>query len=277
MPQARRVRTEGHGFHARLGHAPDSGHGILRSTAGSLLNAGQLAFRPLGGPPRPGRMRTAIAGSWPVDDPTNRPPLGSTSAAVPHQPGRAPETRQVLQLHDRALLHPRRPLALAAARPIDALLDMHPGRLAGLIVDGKDGHVGQSDEQRAHARRVGLHRGSGGAVGVGSPILRAPVPHAVDPSYTPTPRSDPKRRRPRDRRSGGRRRLSRPLASRQGSSSVIVPKPRPQKPPIVALVGADSPITIASSGSSTASPRTTTWATCRVVPRGNVSVPEAAT
>jgi hypothetical protein len=40
---------------------------------------------------------------------------------------------------------------------------MHADRLAGLVVDGEDAHVGQSDEERAHVHGVGLHRGSGGS------------------------------------------------------------------------------------------------------------------
>jgi hypothetical protein len=36
---------------------------------------------------------------------------------------------------------------------------------ARLVLDAEDGHVGQADEQRAHARRVGLHTGSGGSTG----------------------------------------------------------------------------------------------------------------
>jgi len=34
------------------------------------------------------------------------------------------------------------------------LLDMLAGRLGRLIIDGEDSHVGQADEQRAHARGV---------------------------------------------------------------------------------------------------------------------------
>jgi hypothetical protein len=32
--------------------------------------------------------------------------------------------------------------------------------LVALVIDGEDSHVGQSDETLAHARSVGLHRGS---------------------------------------------------------------------------------------------------------------------
>jgi hypothetical protein len=82
---------------------------------------------------------------------------------VPHQPSWPPEARKVHQLDDRALLHPRRHPTLAAARPVDALFDMHADRLAGLVVDPEHGHIGQADEHRAHARSVDLHRGSGGS------------------------------------------------------------------------------------------------------------------
>jgi hypothetical protein len=65
---------------------------------------------------------------------------------VPHQPGRAPEAPQIDQLDDRTVLHPRRGAAVHTAGPVDALFDMNTDRLAGPIVDGEHGHVGQSDE-----------------------------------------------------------------------------------------------------------------------------------
>jgi hypothetical protein len=61
-----------------------------------------------------------------------------------------------------------------------------------VIFDADHGHVGQPDKQRAHARSVGLHRGSGGWTGVGTSDSGAPAPHPRTPrsaSY-PTRRSE---------------------------------------------------------------------------------------
>jgi hypothetical protein len=41
---------------------------------------------------------------------------------------------------------------------------MDTDRFGALVVDGEHVHVGQSDETLAHARSVGLPRGSGGSM-----------------------------------------------------------------------------------------------------------------
>jgi hypothetical protein len=63
------------------------------------------------------------------------------------------------------------------------------------VLGAEDCHARQADEQHAHARRVGLRSGSGAD----------PCTAPGRPSYAPTPRSNPKRRRtksPRARRAG---------------------------------------------------------------------------
>jgi hypothetical protein len=55
---------------------------------------------------------------------------------------------------------------------------MHPQRLTGSDLDADNGDIGQADEQGAHARSVGLHRGSGASVGVGTTDSSGPRCHA---------------------------------------------------------------------------------------------------
>jgi len=116
------------------------------------------------------------------------PVRAAPAVLAPHQPGRATEARQVHQLDQGTVLHPRRCATCPATGSFDTRLDMHTDRLAGLVVDGEDGHIGQADEQRAHARSVGLHRGSGGAVGVGTTDSPSPCAAPGGPQlhpYTP--------------------------------------------------------------------------------------------
>ena len=74
-------------------------------------------------------------------------------------------------------LRPRPRAAARAPRDRRDGLDVHPQRLALVVLDADHVHVGQPDEQRAHARSVGLHRGSGGWTGVGTSDSGAPAPH----------------------------------------------------------------------------------------------------
>ena len=78
-------------------------------------------------------------------------------------------------------LRPRPRAAARAPRDRRDGLDVHPQRLALVVFDADHVHVGQPDEQRAHARSVGLHRGSGGWTGVGTSDSGAPAPHPRTP------------------------------------------------------------------------------------------------
>jgi hypothetical protein len=74
------------------------------------------------------------------------------------------------------------------------LFDMNADRLAGLIVDGEDGHVDERDEALAHARSVGLHRGSGESIGVGTTDSSGPCAAHGGPHlhrYTPLISEEP--------------------------------------------------------------------------------------
>lgn len=62
---------------------------------------------------------------------------------------------------------------------------MHPQRLAGSVLDAHNGDIGQADEHGAHARSVGLHRGSGGAVGVGTTDSSGPCAAPGGPPLPP--------------------------------------------------------------------------------------------
>ena len=96
---------------------------------------------------------------------------------APHPPGRPPEARQVDQPDDGPLLDPGPDTARLAPGRLGPGLDVHHDRGAELVIDGKDGHIGQADKQLAHARSVGLHGGSGGSTGVGT--ADSPSPRAA--------------------------------------------------------------------------------------------------
>ena len=101
-------------------------------------SAADLGGRPPPGPVghREARHRDRRVLTGPRDHRTGRC-RAAPAVLVPHQWGRTPEARQVHQLHDRAVLHPRRHPAPATSRPVDGLLDMLPGRLGRLIIDGE--------------------------------------------------------------------------------------------------------------------------------------------
>jgi len=96
---------------------------------------------------------------------------------TPHQHRRPTERGQIHQRHLRAVLHPRPGPASPTAHGPGGRLDIDPHRPTRLIVDGEDMHVGQADKQRAHARSVRLHGGSGGLAGVGT--ADSPGPRAT--------------------------------------------------------------------------------------------------
>jgi len=74
---------------------------------------------------------------------------------------RADRSREVDELDGRAAIAPRRRRAHGAHRSFATLLDVDADGLAGPVIDSEDVQVGQSDETLAHARSVGVHRGSG--------------------------------------------------------------------------------------------------------------------
>jgi hypothetical protein len=61
---------------------------------------------------------------------------------------------------------------------------MHTDRLTRQILDTDHDDVGQPDEQGAHARSVGLHRGSGGSNGVGTTDSPSPCAAPGGPPAT---------------------------------------------------------------------------------------------
>jgi hypothetical protein len=71
---------------------------------------------------------------------------------------------------------------------------MHDHRVLAVIIDAEHAHRRQAHQQLAHARRVGLHRGSPDRLASEPPDSQSPVPRPVDPQRALTPRSDPKRR-----------------------------------------------------------------------------------
>jgi hypothetical protein len=72
---------------------------------------------------------------------------------------------------------------------------VHAQRLALDIGDADHVHVGQPDEQRAHAPSIALHTGSPGSVGVATPTLATALCRARGSSGRhPTPPADPRRR-----------------------------------------------------------------------------------
>jgi hypothetical protein len=166
----------------------DLGHGAAQSA--------DLFRHP---PPRPVRHRPTRRGHPRVlaGERSRRAALVGTeqSVLVPHQPGRAPEARQVGELHGRAVLDPHGPTARPARqRLLGPGLDVHSDRLAGLVLDAEDAHIRKANKQLADARRVSLHRGSRGSVGVGTSRFSEPLCRAWWTPYRPlTPRSNPKR------------------------------------------------------------------------------------
>lgn len=106
--------------------------------------------RPRGGDPRVGlgpRAHLALR-------------FGAAPAALaPHQYRRPPERRQVHQRDRRSVLHPRPGAAPGAPVHLGSGLNVDPQRSIGPVLHAHDGHVGQSDEERAHTRSVGLQQG----------------------------------------------------------------------------------------------------------------------
>ncbi len=69
------------------------------------------------------------------------------------------EDREIDELDLRPLLDPRRRCAARTCPAPVPHLHVHPKRDPLTVVDdAQDDHVGQSDQQLAHARRVNFHR-----------------------------------------------------------------------------------------------------------------------
>ena len=137
-----------------------------RATSATALSANLQRCPPTGpvGHRQPRRSDAAVL-AGPRPDRTGQ--LGAAPAMlVPHQPGRPTEAAPIDQLDHGAVLHPRSRAALGADGPLHALFDMHTDRFTALVIDREDNHISHGDEERAHARSVGLHRGSEGSVGV---------------------------------------------------------------------------------------------------------------
>jgi hypothetical protein len=161
LDQRRAVRDHGvvHGVPVTAQLAGDLGHD-------AALSANLQRCPPTGpvGHRQPRRSDAAVL-AGPRPDRTGQ--LGAAPAMlVPHQPGRPTEAAQIDQLDHGAVLHPRSRAALGADGPLHALFDMHTDRFTALVIDREDNHISHGDEERAHARSVGLHRGSEGSVGV---------------------------------------------------------------------------------------------------------------
>ena len=117
-------------------HGVVDGVPVTTEIARDLVHGPAVSAHLGGGPPtcpvghrQPGGAdRGVLAGPRP--GPTGRV-RAAPAVLVPHQPGRTPESRQLHQLHDRAVLHPHRCLTARAAGPNDALFDMDTDRLAG--------------------------------------------------------------------------------------------------------------------------------------------------
>ena len=161
---------------------------------------------------QPNSTRDLVHGATPPADLFGHPParpIGQRQAEAPRSLGSAPVHEPVGQRRwrhtQRCLRHTnraRRPNTgrstnSTSGRSFTSATVPHPltcrAWLAGLDVDlqrlgrpvdhPKHVHIGETDQQLAHARRVDLHRGSPGSDGVrNQPILRAPVPRLVDPT-----------------------------------------------------------------------------------------------
>ena len=123
---------------------------------------------------------------------------------APAQPGAPTEHSEVNEFDCRAVLDGDGTTAARARRARFACLDMHKQRLIGGVYNDEHVHIGESDQQLAHARRVHFHRGSPELDCLRQrQVRRAPVPR----QGCPTPRSFPKRR-DTDPPTAGRRRSS---------------------------------------------------------------------
>ena len=130
-----------------------------------------------------------------------RPPTCRASPALlaPHQPGRPPEHRQIDQ-HDLAdTMAMRRPFA--TRRPLDVGRD-HDAQPLRPLADTDHAHVGQADQQRAHARSIRFQAGAprDSTTLDTAENHRAPVPRPGPLNLHVIPPSDPKRAKPIGRR-----------------------------------------------------------------------------
>ena len=100
-------------------------------------------------PPAPSTRpeRGAICASVSVNDPTAQPAAGHHQRpCVPDEAHRAPERRQIHQLHHSGTFGPHRPAAATTRRPRRPSSDVQRRRRTGRIVDAEDLHLGQTDQ-----------------------------------------------------------------------------------------------------------------------------------
>ena len=93
--------------------------------------------------------------------------VGATPSPLgPHQHRRPAEQRQISEWHPTPVLEPRPCPTGRTRHGRRGGLHMDPERSTRPDLDSEHVHVGQPDKQHAHARSVGLHKDSGGSVGV---------------------------------------------------------------------------------------------------------------
>ena len=103
----------------------------------------------------------ASRGSSPVHDPSRHDDVrAAPPMLVPHQPRWPTEARQVHQLDLRVGPSPTRSRRTARPSPWPTLLDMHHQRRVVGVIDAEHVHLGKTNQQLAHTRRVTLHRDS---------------------------------------------------------------------------------------------------------------------
>src|SRR6266849_61944 len=79
---------------------------------------------------------------------------------APHQPRGTAKRRQIDEFDNPTILRVGHTIAAGAARTKTSRFDVDPQRAAGVVDDADDVHVGQTDQELAHANRVVFHRGS---------------------------------------------------------------------------------------------------------------------
>ena len=137
---------------------------VTAELAGDLRDAATLAADPDGDPPagaiRHHRPRWRDPAVLTCPHPLRAVRVGTPEAVLaPHQTGRSPERRQIHQLDHRQFLHPLSAPARRAAHHRHRNLDMHPQQTL-TVLDAEHGHLRETNEERAHARRFHFHRGS---------------------------------------------------------------------------------------------------------------------
>ena len=165
---------------------------IAAQLAGDLRDAASVATDLRGDPPAGpvGDLRASSGDRRRLLGPGARRTVAvwaEPAAFVPHQHRRAAERWQVDQRHLGPVLHPRSDPAATAADHGRGGLDRDPQRTALFIDHAENDDVGQTDEQRAHARRVNFHRGSERSTGVRTVDSPSPCTAPGGPLHRYTP------------------------------------------------------------------------------------------